>query len=136
MTEATEHFVAALVEALPPMISILCPTYNGLKRLEPSASVGAHIGWGLENKEAPLRILPNQHNFELKTMDHTANHYYVLATIMNLGLLGIKEKKPLPEPLATTGPTYLLRRLPSKWDEVKAYLESEAGTFFKRALGE
>ena len=117
------------------MISILCPTYNGLKRLEPSASVGAHIGWGLENKEAPLRILPNQKNFELKTVDHTANHYYVLSTIINLGLIGISEKKELPEPLPSDGPSYALKRLPSRWDDIKAYLESDAGSLFKRALG-
>lgn len=81
------------MEALPAMVSILCPTYNGLKRLLPSACVGAFVGWGLENKEAPLRMLPNQNNFELKTLDHTANHYYVIAAIINLGLIGINEKK-------------------------------------------
>lgn len=71
------------------MISLIAPTYNGFKRLMPNASVGSFVAWGLENKEAPLRFLPKQHNMELKTLDHTANHYYVIATIINLGIIGI-----------------------------------------------
>lgn len=81
------------------MISLIAPTFNGLKRLMPNASVGSFIAWGIDNKEAPLRFLPNHNNMELKTCDHTANHYYVLATILNLGLIGLKENMSLPEPL-------------------------------------
>lgn len=33
MTETASYFIASLLEALPAMVSILCPTFNGLKRL-------------------------------------------------------------------------------------------------------
>jgi glutamine synthetase len=92
MSENTEHFVAALVKALPALISVFCPTYNSLKRLMPDASVGSVVGWGIESKEAPLRVLPRQKNVELKTLDHTANHYYALAALINIGRIGIEEK--------------------------------------------
>ena len=97
MSTDTEHFLAGIVKALPALISLTCPTYNSLKRLMPDASVGATVGWGLESKEAPLRVLPRQKNIELKTLDHTANHYFVLAAILNIGRIGITEKLVLPE---------------------------------------
>jgi glutamine synthetase len=97
MATDTEHFLAAVVKALPALISLTCPTYNSLKRLMPDASVGATVGWGLESKEAPLRVLPRMKNIELKTLDHTANHYYVLAAILNIGRIGITDKLELPE---------------------------------------
>jgi glutamine synthetase len=129
-------FVASILEALPPMISILCPTYNGLKRLQPSACVGAIVAWGVENKEAPLRFLPNHNNIELKTLDHTANHYYVLATIINLGLIGISEKKLLPEPVPKSSKFNLFQMLPSRWDEIVNWVESDKGELLKKAMGE
>ncbi len=58
----------------------------------PDASVGSVVGWGIESKEAPLRVLPRQKNVELKTLDHTANHYYALAALINIGRIGIEEK--------------------------------------------
>jgi glutamine synthetase len=89
ISETANSFFASLLEALPAMISLIAPTYNGLKRLQPSVCVGSMISWGIDNKEAPLRYMPNQKNIELKTLDHTANHYYVLAAIIRLGIIGI-----------------------------------------------
>lgn len=50
-------FIAGILKGLPALISMISPTYNSMKRLMPSASVGAIIAWGVENKEAPLRYM-------------------------------------------------------------------------------
>lgn len=101
----------------------------------PSASVGAVIAWGVENKEAPLRYMAKQNNFELKTMDHTANHYFALATIMNLGSNGISDKLTLGEPLPAVPKMRDYHLLPSRWEDVEEYVnKDEAGDYLKKAV--
>ena len=62
-----------------------------MKRIEPTKFVGAYQFWGIENREAPIRLVypynVNEEitNFEIKTLDHTANTYYALAAIIYLG---------------------------------------------------
>lgn len=41
ISDEANSFFASLLEALPAMISLIAPTYNGLKRLIPSACVGS-----------------------------------------------------------------------------------------------
>lgn len=67
--------------------------------------VGAYKVWGIENKEAPLRVIiplrlaeEGVQHFELKSFDHTANHYFAIAAMLALGMLGLKESLRLPEP--------------------------------------
>ena len=132
----TEHFLSALVKALPALISIFCPTFNSFKRLMPDASVGSCVGWGIESKEAPFRVLPRQKNVELKTLDHTANHYYALGTLINVGRIGILEKFPLPERLPSEGNNPLLLKIPTRWSEIEYFMEQEAGALLKRGFGE
>ena len=62
--------------------------------------------------------MPKQKNIELKTLDHTANHYYVLAAIINLGIIGIESEKKLPEPLPKNPKLHAFKHLPTRWDEV------------------
>ena len=57
LSEVANSYIAGLLKGLPALISLIAPTYNGMKRLMPSASVGAVIAWGVENKEAPLRYM-------------------------------------------------------------------------------
>lgn len=137
MGEETNCFIAGLLKGLPALVSLIAPTFNGLKRLMPDASVGAVVAWGIENKEAPLRFMGNQNNFELKTMDHTANHYYALAAIMNLGSNGITEKLCLGEPLPTKPKIRDYNMLPTRWEDIEEYVnKDEAGQFLKKAVGE
>ncbi len=37
-------------------------------------------------------------NFEIKPLDHVANHYYALASSIGAGIEGIKKKIKLPDP--------------------------------------
>lgn len=36
-------------------------------------------------------------HFEIKSLDHLANHYFALATIVGMGMYGIKNKLALSE---------------------------------------
>jgi glutamine synthetase len=65
--------------------------------------VGAYKVWGMENKEAPMRLLhplkPTEGatNFEIKSFDHTANHYFAVAAVIAMGMRGLTHKTSLPE---------------------------------------
>lgn len=135
--EETNSFIAGILKGLPALLSLITPTFNGLKRLMPDASVGAVVAWGVENKEAPLRFMAAQNNFELKTMDHTANHYYALAAIMNMGSIGITEILKLGEPLPTKPRAKDFQMLPTRWENIEEYVDKdEAGELLKKAMGE
>lgn len=42
----------------------------------------------------------------------------------------------LPEPLPTTPKMHLYQLLPSRWEDVISYVESESGDLLKKAVGE
>lgn len=68
-------------------------------------------------------------------MDHTANHYYALATIMNLGSNGISDKLTLGDPLPAVPKMRDCLMLPSRWEDVEEYVyKDEAGDYLKKAV--
>jgi glutamine synthetase len=60
--------------------------------------------WGLENRNAPIRVVsPLKKNeiithFEITSLDHTANLYFAIASILTLGYKGLTDKIPLNDP--------------------------------------
>jgi len=62
-------------------------------------SGGTYIYWGADNREAPLRLChahsPSSRNFELKTLDGTANPYLALAGVLGAGFGGILNSRAL-----------------------------------------
>ena len=104
LSEDGESFMAGILANYSSLFHFLCPTPNSVRRIKPSAFSGAYKVWSVENKEAPIRLLsPNKpggmaSHFEIKSLDHTANHYFAMASIIALGITGILEKKTLPNP--------------------------------------
>ena len=68
----------------------------------PEFCVGSYKYWGYENREAPIRVVgpirPTDtfNNFEVKSLDHTANHYVALAALIICGIEGLRNKMVLP----------------------------------------
>jgi len=99
-----EGFVAGVLEHLPALMAFTTPTPNSFKRIQPKLWSGAYRVWGLDNKEAAVRVLRNPfeggpRQFELKTMDSSANPYIALTGVITAGLDGIQNKLTLPAPL-------------------------------------
>lgn len=103
-----EHFVAGVIEHLPALTAFGSPTPLSYLRLRPSAwSGGVYACWGVENREAALRIEglhgPNTGktvNVEWKTVDASANPYQVLGGVIAAGLDGVDRRLPLPSEIA------------------------------------
>jgi glutamine synthetase len=99
-----EAFIAGVLEHMPALMALTTPTPNSFKRIQPRFWSGAYKVWGLDNKEAAIRVLRNHFSggprqFEIKTVDNSANPYIALTGVIAAGLDGIANKFTLPEPL-------------------------------------
>lgn len=97
--------VAGLVDGLPEAIGALAPSLLSPLRLQPHHWAGAFACWGVENREAAVRLCgatagnPHGANLEVKPVDATANPYVVQAVLLGLALEGIDRSLPLPAPV-------------------------------------
>ncbi len=96
-------FVAGVLEHLDAITAIGAPTVASYLRLRPSRWAGAWRCWGVENREAALRLVavaPGRErsaNVEVKCFDEAANPYLLLAALLHAGADGI-ERALTPPP--------------------------------------
>lgn len=121
LTREGEAFAAGILQRLAPLLAVGAPSAVSYLRLVPSHWAGAYACWGLENREAALRMITGSAgsieraaNIEIKCVDLTANPYLLLAALMVAGRAGIVEQNSLPEPIeldpAVCDPAELSRR--------------------------
>jgi glutamine synthetase len=140
-------FVAGLLDHLPTLLAVTCPSPNSYRRFRAHAWAGAYRAWGYENKEVPLRIVrtpdgEGDRDCEVKAVDGTANPYIGLGCLIAAGLDGIRRPLKLPEPLGldpadlddtervAAGITALPR------DPAEPLAELERSSLFRSAMGD
>jgi glutamine synthetase len=101
-----EAFAAGILTHLPALLAIGAPSMTSYLRLIPSHWAGVYACWGLENREAALRMITGSTgsskwaaNVEVKCLDLTANPYLLLAGLLAAGFDGIARGGRLPEPI-------------------------------------
>lgn len=97
-------FVAGLLQHLPGLMALTTPSANSYRRLKPHAWSGAFRCWGVDNREAAVRIpsnpvLPSPTHLELKTVDASANPYLALGAVIAAGLHGIEHQLDPGDPV-------------------------------------
>jgi len=145
------QFAAGLLEHLPGLLALTCPSYNSYHRLQPGSWSSAYTCYGPDNREAAVRIvspywgqeMPSI-NLELKAADNTANPYLALGAVIAAGLDGIiRGLEPGEERLVLQDPATLsdeeresrgIRRLPDSLAVALAALEADQ--LLLDALGE
>jgi glutamine synthetase len=88
--------IAGVVAHLPGLLAMTTPSVNSFRRLQPHFWSSAYTAWGLENREAAVRV-PTRYwddeagstNLELKASDASANPYISLGGVMAAALDGI-----------------------------------------------
>ncbi|GAA1825832.1 glutamine synthetase family protein [Planosporangium flavigriseum] len=140
--------IAGIVEQLPELTGLLAPSVLSSLRLQPGMWSGAYACWGLENREAAVRLCaatqgnPHGANIEIKCVDPTANPYIAAGAILAAALDGLRAGKPLP-PEVTVAPADLTEeeskqlgvvQLPGTHAEALDALERSAAA--QRHLGE
>ena len=102
LTSEGAHAIGGLLKWLPESLGVLAPSLLSNSRLQPGKWSGAWVCWGVDNREAAVRLcqatLGNPHgaNVEIKVTDHTANPYAALAVVLGLTERGINENVELP----------------------------------------
>jgi glutamine synthetase len=57
-----EAFLAGIVRHFNALVHFLAPSPNSIRRIKPECWVGNYKFWSIENKEAPIRLLPSKSN--------------------------------------------------------------------------
>jgi glutamine synthetase len=149
LTELGERVVAALLEHLPALLAIGCPLTVSYRRLVPGRWAAPFRLWGVENREAALRLIPGgrdeSSHLELKVVDAAANPYLLLGALQAVLAEGVEHSRPLPPPVVgdpARGPEGAAQRLPTNLAEaVEAFrgnrlLAGAMGALLHRTLVE
>lgn len=141
LTEAGESFFAGVLSRLPALLALGAPSPVSYLRLVPSHWAGTYASWGLENREAALRMVtgsndsgPEAANMEVKCFDLLANPYLILAALIAAGSAGMVEGARLPAPVdvdpAALGEQALaergISRLPTSLTQAVSAFEADA----------
>ena len=62
------HFIAGVLEHLPALLALTCPSYNSYRRLQPHFWSSAYTVWGPDNREAAIRV-PSRLPLERQRLD-------------------------------------------------------------------
>lgn len=96
-------FIAGVLAAMPGLLAATAPSPLSLLRFRPRYWAGAYVGWGIDNKEAPLRVILTDdrrpRDVEYKSADITANPYILLGCLLSAGLDGVRREAVPPDPI-------------------------------------
>jgi glutamine synthetase len=106
LSQTARAFMAGILQHLPALMALTTPSPNSYRRIRPHCWSGAFRAWGLDNREAALRIPsnpapPSPTHVELKTVDASANPHLALAAVIAAGLDGVRRGLDPGEPVAT-----------------------------------
>jgi glutamine synthetase len=98
--------IAGVLRHLPGLLALTTPSVNSFRRLQPHFWSSAYTAWGIENREAAVRV-PSRYwddpegstNLELKASDASANPYISLGGVMAAALDGIEKGLEPGEPV-------------------------------------
>jgi glutamine synthetase len=106
LSRVGEAFSAGILSRLPALLAVGAPSVVSYLRLVPSHWAGAYACWGLENREAAMRMVTGSTgstswaaNMEVKCFDLLANPYLLMAALLAAGGAGIAEGGALPDPI-------------------------------------
>jgi glutamine synthetase len=94
-------FAAGLLDHLPGLLALTTPTPNSYHRLRPHFWSGAFRCWGVDNREAAVRVPSDpagggSTHLELKAVDASANPHLALGAVIAAGLDGVRRGLELP----------------------------------------
>lgn len=104
LTPAGEAVLATLLEQLPALLPLACPLELSYQRLAPGRWSAPFQAWGVENREAALRLVPaaadgSPAHLELKVADGAANPYLLTGAVLALLEAALERPLPLQPPL-------------------------------------
>ena len=143
LSELAYYFIGGIMDHLPGLVALTCPSMNSYRRLSPGSWSTAFTCYGPDNREAALRIPSTfwgaemaSTNLEFRPADSSSNPYIALGGLIAAGLDGVaRELQPRPEQNVDSDPTLLdpeelvrrgIRRLPPSLLEATKELEADS----------
>jgi glutamine synthetase len=106
LSDEARAFLAGALAHLPGLCGLTAPSFNSYHRILPHFWAGAFTCWGVDNREAPVRVASPfrgseeaSTNAELKACDASCNPYLALGGLIAAGLDGIERGLELAEPV-------------------------------------
>src|SRR5213593_4215883 len=106
LSDDARSFMAGVLTHLPALCALTAPSFNSYHRIVPQYWAGAFVCWGLDNREAPVRVASTfrgaeeaSTNAELKACDASCNPYLAIGGILAAGLDGLERELEPPEPV-------------------------------------
>ena len=103
LTRPGEALLAGLLDRLPALVAVSAPSVASYLRLVPQHWAAPYQCWGLENREAALRLITGSvgerdraANAELKCCDGAANPYLVVAAVTAIAAASVEQDGRLP----------------------------------------
>lgn len=134
-------FIAGVLQHLPALLALTCPSLNSYQRLAPGMWSSAFVCYGPDNREAAVRIASPfrgreeaSTNIEVKAIDGSANPYLALAGIIGAGLDGVRRNLNPGEAIVTNPGSLTdaqraaagIRRFPASVVEAQKAMEEDA----------
>jgi glutamine synthetase len=142
-------FIAGLLQHLPALLALTCPSLNSYQRLAPGMWSSAFVCYGPDNREAAVRIASPfrgreqaSTNIEFKAIDGSANPYLAMAGVIAAGLDGVRQalspgEAVMANPGSLTDDQRVqlgIRRFPQSLQEAARALEEDS--VLREALGD
>ncbi|TDM04148.1 type I glutamate--ammonia ligase [Macrococcus carouselicus] len=102
LSDDARHFIAGIVKHARGFTAVCNPLVNSYKRLVPGYEAPCYVAWSGQNRSPLVRIPASRGlstRVEVRSVDPAANPYMALATILQAGLDGIKNKLAVPAPV-------------------------------------
>lgn len=111
LSEIARAFIGGLLHHLNALMALTTPSPNSYRRISPHAWSSAFCCWGLDNREAAVRVpsMPTGSgptHLELRAIDASSNPYLALGAVIAAGLDGIRRGLDPGEPV-TVDPGHL-----------------------------
>jgi glutamine synthetase len=106
LTAAGAAAIAGVLATLPELVAVYAGSALSERRLVPGNWAGAALCWGLENREAAIRLVEagtgSAHgaNIELKVVDPSSNPYLAIAAFLGSARLGVERGLTPPDEVA------------------------------------
>jgi glutamine synthetase len=94
LSETARRYVAGLLAHAPGMTAIASPTITAYKRYQPGTWAPVQIAWGVQNRTALVRALPDGANTRIENRQGSsdANPYLLAAVMIAAGVDGIRRR--------------------------------------------
>jgi len=99
LSVTAKYFIGGVFKHMNALLAFTAPIVTSYKRLIPHNWASAYKCYGLDNREAAIRVISgmkgneeNSTHFEFKPADGTCNPYLALTALLAAGINGIKNK--------------------------------------------